>query len=129
MKKRIKFAAFAGVIICIVLTVVLSACPVSEVEPFPATTPTATVTTMPRVTSKTAVFTLTSNHPVNSIWRAYESETSVEPLRDVDVSHLALRNTLTLTYRHNVLPAGTYWVAVTERGTDASQRLALTVVD
>jgi len=109
------------------LVLFLFGCPDSNVDPFVSDTPEADVTSVTKQTRKTAVFTLTSIHPINSIWRAYDTETDGVPLVDVDVSYLKSQNKLTLTYRHNDLPAGMYWVSIKEPGKDESLRLGLTV--
>ena len=107
--------------------IIFSGCPASDFEVFLSTQPTADVTTVSRTNQKTAVFTLTSVHPVNSVWKVYDVEFGGEPLFDVEASYLRSQNRLTLIYKHNILPLGDYWVSVTERASDESLRLGLTV--
>jgi len=116
-------------LISIILALILSGCPANEVEPFISDIPTADITSVAKQTRKSATFTLTSAHPVNSVWRAYEAETGGDALVDVDVSHLPTSKALILTYRHNDLPAQLYWISVKEPNKDESLRLGLTVTE
>ena len=125
MNKRI---SITGLVIVIVLAALFAGCPASSVEELIPDMPQADTTTMPRLNDKMVSFTLTSIHSVNAVWKAYDSETGGTFLVDVDVSYLPSLDQLTLIARGNVLATGIYWISVSERGTDESARLGLTVV-
>jgi hypothetical protein len=84
------------------------------------------------VFNKTAVshtpvtFTLTSSH--TGTWNAYAAVSGGEALANVSLSFNDIDQTLTLEASGGV-PAGDYWVSVTETGKAESLRLKLTLTD
>jgi len=128
MNKKIIKKIVLSSLICFVLAFVFSGCPASEVEVVRSTTPTTDTPNMARATTKSAAFTLTSSHPQNSVWRAFDAEFNGNHLVDVDVSYLRSVFSLTLIARGNELAPGTYWISVTEPAADESLRLGLTVL-
>ncbi|MDR1128657.1 MAG: LamG domain-containing protein, partial [Treponema sp.] len=96
------------------------------VEPGQSLTPD---TAKPSVSKQSAVrksvdFILTSAH--TGIWKAYDALEGGSALTTVSVSFSAPN--LTLTAAGSDLPAGTYYISVTETGKTESSRLALTVL-
>jgi uncharacterized repeat protein (TIGR02543 family) len=80
------------------------------------------------VDQKAVVFTLTSSHPVDAIWKVYNAETGGEALTKVSATYDPATKKLTLTaLENNLVMDGDYWVSVTERGRDESPRLKLQV--
>ncbi len=93
-------------------------------------TPTATTATVTKsaTTQATAVFTLT-NSPAFAdglTWKVYSASTGATLATGVTATYDSATNMLTLTHASDI-PAGTYYVSVTEAGKTESDRLALTV--
>lgn len=93
-----------------------------------STTPTATTTTVAKTaaTQTSVGFTLT-NAPVyadDQTWTVYTAATGSTLATGVTASNVG--NTLTLSHETDI-PAGNYYVSVTETGKAESDRLALTV--
>jgi uncharacterized repeat protein (TIGR02543 family) len=95
------------------------------VPPPPSSTPTAGPLTVAKTsaTQRAVSFTLTSTY--TGEWKVYAGETGGEALSNVSASFIIPN--LTLTAEGADLPAGTYWVSVTETGKTESSRLGLTV--
>ena len=72
---------------------------------------------------KSVSFTLTSTH--TGEWKVYGAETDAAPLTTAAASFST--PVLTLSAAGDDLPAGNYWVSVTEAGKTESPRLGLTV--
>jgi alpha-tubulin suppressor-like RCC1 family protein len=77
-------------------------------------------------TLSAAVFTLTNSPPLSGTWNVYASPTGSTLVSDLTASSNGTTLTLSPSYGSDI-PAGTYYVTVTESGKTESNRLALTV--
>lgn len=90
-----------------------------------STKPTADTATVKKTASSQASVEFTLNSDLTGTWSVYDALTGGNVVTGVTAS--ANGTTLTLSHATNV-PAGTYYVSVTEEGKSESARLALTVV-
>jgi uncharacterized repeat protein (TIGR02543 family) len=134
--KKYGGTAAGNVLFALAILIPLAGCPADVVEGDPSAVPAAVVATGvhsgeagdSNSTQKAVVFSLTSSHPVDAIWKVYAAETGGEAISGVSASYDPDTKKLTLTALQNDLPVnGVYWVSVTERGRDESRRLKLTV--
>ena len=88
-------------------------------------TPAADITSVPKLSEfqSALAFALTTTH--TGVWKVYDAASGGSPLGDIQALFSA-PNKLTLLQTPDV-PAGTYWVTVTESGKAESGRLKLTV--
>ena len=89
-----------------------------------STTPTASVTTVAKTAATQAAVNFTLGSALTGTWKVYDSSTGGNLVSGITAS--AVGTTLSLTHASNI-PAGTYYVSVTEAGKTESTRLALIV--
>ena len=91
----------------------------------------STLTALPRVTNNIALsganveFTLTATYTETLTWKVYDSE---GVSADITASRPSAGGPLVLSNGENAVPAGDYWITVTENTKLESERVKLTIV-